>query len=505
MTTEVDAVRVAANLDGIHEQQSKFAQQFVIKNAESFRKTEILNKLTVVRFILYKEHVDLNEIFLERDVYIPEFAFEGVITRLKDLDKDRMEVYVHELAWHLTRRKYKINDVREWDIRIDSNSSFADHIQDVLDSANLDMPFTWVLNDGTPTGVEISFKANEKNHYQLLSMSAVNAGFDLWFESNRVSIGKKGKAIKVNRNDIMFKKLNSDIDLNNTSNILNVIGGKDSEANKLSKTVTDSDSDLKFNYETTIVNPDIVDQAVLDDVSDNLLSNLSSTDPDVTIKVSREIVDKYKFESGDTIEVISKDSNQTVKGLYKIVELSLFNDNKNEEQIEVKLHNDIADTFVRKPLETNDVLELILDDIEQIQLDLIDLQGIDFGGPGGGEIFKWTADRDADENSLNNLKNLKHHVSETTVDLEFSKDELQEVFLTENAIFTGAAYSKGKTKVVRIETDGSTRIFTFPDDWKFIGVSGKPPSQGADKVGILTMTCFTNLSSGVVAAYAVET
>ncbi len=505
MTTQVDTVRVAANLDGIHEHQSRFAQQYVIKSAQSFRKTEVLNKLIVARVVLVKEHIDLNEIFLERDVYIPEFAFEGVITRLKDLDKDRLEVYVHELAWHLTRRKYKINDAREWEIRIEKTDSFASHLQGILDSANLDMPFTWILNEGTPTGVEVSFSLKDKSHYQALSMSAVNAGFDLWFESNRVSVGKKGKDIKVDRNDVVFKKLNSDINLNNTANILNVIGGKDSDNNKLAKTVIETESNLKYNYETTVVNPDIVDQAVLNDVSDNLLSNFSNTDPDVTIKVSREIVDKYKFESGDIMEIISKDSNQTIKGLYKIVQMSLFNDSKNEEQIEIKMKNDIADTFVRKPLDTNDVLELLLDDVTDLKLDLIDLQGIDFGNFNeNGEVVEWSEDHSANAHNLKHTKNIIHDLSSTSVEIDFDDDELQEINIFSNTIFTATNYEVGRTKVIKVVCDETLRTLAFPLGWRFIGGFGRPVSIVENKLAILTMTCFGSSESDVVAAFSSE-
>ncbi len=378
MPDSVDSYRAANNLEGVHSIPSRISQQFVIKNAESFRKTDILNQLKVVRIIMYKEHFDLNEIFLLRAIFIPEFDFEGIITRIKDLDKDRIEIYVSELAWHLTRRKYKINDVREWDIRVKATDSFSAHLQDILDSANLDMPFTWILNDGIPTNVELSFDLKDKNHYEFLKLSAINAGFDLWFESNRVSIGKKGKAIKVNRNDIVFKTLNSDINLANTANIVNVIGGKDDDKIKLLKTVTEVDTNLLYNIEKTVVNTDIIDQAVLDNIASKHLVNLSNTDPDVTIAVSREIVDKYKFESGDTMEVISKDSNQTVKGIYKIIDVNIFNDNKNTEQIEIKLKNNLEDTFVPRFLNASEAIEILIDKIDSIEVEAIE-------GFGGGE------------------------------------------------------------------------------------------------------------------------
>ncbi len=383
MPQSVDTYRAANNLEGVHSIPSRISSQpFVFKGAESYRKTDILNQLKVVRIIIYKDHFNLDEIFLLRSIYVPEFNFEGIITRLKDLDKDRMEIFISELAWHLTRRKYKINDVREWEIRVEATDSFSAHLQDILDSANLDMPFTWILNDGIPTNVEISFDLKDKNHYEFLKLSAINSGNDLWFEGNRVSVGKKGKGIKVNRNDIVFKTLNSDINLSNTANIVNVIGGKDDQAVKLKKTVTEVDSNLLYNIEKTIVNTDIIAQPVLDDIADKHLVNLSNTDPDVTINVSREIVDKYKFESGDTMEVISKDSNQTVKGVYKVIDVNIFNDNKNTEQVEIKLKNNLVDTFVPRFLNTSEIIDILFDKIDNIEVEAIE----GFGGGGGESI-----------------------------------------------------------------------------------------------------------------------
>lgn len=112
-----------------------------------------------------------------------------------------------------------------------------------------------------------------------------------------------------------------------------------------------------------------------------------------------------------------------------------------------------------------------------------------------------TAAVDVAGNNIDNIQNLIHDISTTTTALDFSGDQLQTISISANTTFTTSNRATGKTKTIKITTDGSTRTLTFPA-WKFVGT--KPTDQAASKVGILTVTCFGTADTDIVAAYAVE-
>jgi hypothetical protein len=112
-----------------------------------------------------------------------------------------------------------------------------------------------------------------------------------------------------------------------------------------------------------------------------------------------------------------------------------------------------------------------------------------------------TAELNVNDNNITNVKNIIHDTSAATQDLDFLGDQLQYDTINANTTFTASNMVSGKSKTVKLTTDGSTRTFTFPA-WKFIGT--KPTEQAASKVGILTLTCFGTGISDVVAAYSVE-
>jgi hypothetical protein len=112
-----------------------------------------------------------------------------------------------------------------------------------------------------------------------------------------------------------------------------------------------------------------------------------------------------------------------------------------------------------------------------------------------------TAAVDVAGNNIDNIQNLIHDISTTTTALDFSGDQVQTISISANTTFTTSNRATGKTKTIKITTDGSTRTLTFPA-WKFVGT--KPTEQAASKIGILTVTCFGTADTDVVAAYAVE-
>ena len=113
-----------------------------------------------------------------------------------------------------------------------------------------------------------------------------------------------------------------------------------------------------------------------------------------------------------------------------------------------------------------------------------------------------TALVDLSGQNLDNIQNLIHDLSTSGTDVDFTEDELQEISISANTTFTGVNYATGKSKVVKITTDGTLRTLGFPSGWVFVGT--KPVDQAASKIGILSLTCFTGAEAGVVASYAVE-
>jgi len=112
-----------------------------------------------------------------------------------------------------------------------------------------------------------------------------------------------------------------------------------------------------------------------------------------------------------------------------------------------------------------------------------------------------TAAVDVAGNNIDNIQNLIHDTSSTTTALDFSGDQLQTISISANTTFTTSNRATGKSKTIKITTDGSTRTLTFPA-WKFVGA--KPSDQAGSKIGILTLTAFGTADTDIVAAYAVE-
>jgi len=118
-------------------------------------------------------------------------------------------------------------------------------------------------------------------------------------------------------------------------------------------------------------------------------------------------------------------------------------------------------------------------------------------------LKKWFQDTDAAGFNLINIQNLVHDLSTTTVALNFNLDELQQISITANTTFTTSNLAIGRSKVVKILNDATLHTLTFPAGWIFVGT--KPTDIAASKTGILSLTSFTAVDSGVIASYAVQT
>lgn len=112
-----------------------------------------------------------------------------------------------------------------------------------------------------------------------------------------------------------------------------------------------------------------------------------------------------------------------------------------------------------------------------------------------------TAAVDVAGNNVDNLQNLIHDTSTSGTDIDFLEDEVQSISIAANTTFTTVNRAVGKSKMLRITTDGTLRTLTFPT-WDFIGT--KPADQAASKVGVLSLTNYGTTDADIVAAYAVE-
>ena len=117
-------------------------------------------------------------------------------------------------------------------------------------------------------------------------------------------------------------------------------------------------------------------------------------------------------------------------------------------------------------------------------------------------LQSFDADIDLVGSNLDNIQNLIHDLSTSGTDIDFAEDELQEISISASTTFTGTNYNTGKSKAVKITTDATERTLAFPAGWTFLGV--KPTSQLASKTAILSLTNFSGVEGGIVAAYGVQ-
>jgi len=324
-----------------------------------------LSKLLRFEVSIFKDHIDLSKIFLERDVFIPGFEFRGIITELVDVDDSLLKIVMHEKGWHLTRRLYKIADsLKEYTISLTSPASFTTFLQPILDSANTDpkLPFTWALGEDIPATSTFKFNIKWKSYYELLRLVAINSVNDLWFENNKIFIGTKGKSINLDRDDKIYQQLSTRIDLDTYANIIHVVGAEVSGTN-VHATQTNTETELLYDYEKVVSNNNLKDQAAVNSVVSRVLSDFDSVEPDVTIGISVETINKYDMRSGDIIKITTNNSTQTVKGFYRLIEIIL-----SDTTGVIKLQFSKTGKFIPRITDTLDILAASLSKIHDIEL-----------------------------------------------------------------------------------------------------------------------------------------
>ena len=89
-----------------------------------------------------------------------------------------------------------------------------------------------------------------------------------------------------------------------------------------------------------------------------------------------------------------------------------------------------------------------------------------------------------------------------SVNLDFNGVAHKRIDLAGNLSLTATNMDYGKSLLLRILADGSTRTLGFPA-WHFIG-SAAPASLAANKVALLFLWCFGGGDADVMAQYVVE-
>ena len=90
----------------------------------------------------------------------------------------------------------------------------------------------------------------------------------------------------------------------------------------------------------------------------------------------------------------------------------------------------------------------------------------------------------------------------STMTLDFNSTSVGILSLAGNVSFTSPTTNKdqGKSKVVYIKSDSTSRTLSFPSSWIFLGVA--PLTIPANKTGVLSLVCLGTQEGDVVAAYS---
>lgn len=91
-------------------------------------------------------------------------------------------------------------------------------------------------------------------------------------------------------------------------------------------------------------------------------------------------------------------------------------------------------------------------------------------------------------------------ISSDVFELNFSEQDSVITRTCEgNIVITAINYEPAASKTIRFIAGATDRAFVFPAGWKFLG--DVPAQVDAGKVGVLTITCFGETESEVVAAW----
>jgi hypothetical protein len=89
------------------------------------------------------------------------------------------------------------------------------------------------------------------------------------------------------------------------------------------------------------------------------------------------------------------------------------------------------------------------------------------------------------------------------VNLDFSGPNYQTITISGDVTFTASNMDIGREASIKMLCDASGHALAFPTGWRFVGTAA-PTTIAANKIALLSATCFGSDETDVVAAYAVE-
>jgi len=219
-----------------------------------------------------------------------------------------------------------------------------------------------IRSDEVPATTDIDFNIKWKSYYEVFRQIALNSVNDVYFENNRVLFGTKGKTFILDRDDKIYEKLSTKIDLDSYGDIVHVVGAEVGGTN-VHANAQAPETDLLYNYERVVSNNNLKDQAAVDGVVDRVLDEYNSINPDVKIGVTNEIIQKYNMISGDIIKIIGNTETQTVKGFFRLIEVV----SASTKSI-IKLQFSKTGRFIPRISDSLDILEAALIKIHDVEL-----------------------------------------------------------------------------------------------------------------------------------------
>lgn len=305
-------------------ERSNLGGPLILRKIDHWIIKDKLNRLITYEITVFKRDVDLNDIYFAREVFIPFFNFEGIITALIDNNDETLTIVVKEIGWDLTRRIYKMGDtIKEYNITLVAPASLTTFLQTILDSLT-DKRYPWILGEDIPTTTDLDFDVKWKSYYEVLRLSALNSSNDLWFEHHKVMFGTKGKDIELDRDEKLYRKLTAKIDLENYGNLVHVIGAESGGQN-LHAVASTNDHDLEHVYERVVSDNNLKTQNAVDLAASRVIDEFNNVNPDVDVDVDEEVIHRYDIQSGDVIKVNSVTPTQSVKGYFRVIEVTVSN------------------------------------------------------------------------------------------------------------------------------------------------------------------------------------
>ncbi len=195
--------------------------------------------------------------------------------------------------------------------------------QDILTSANLDMPVgvTWKLGDGFPT-TDIIVEYNFENHWEALQDIAKILGKDLFFDDQiyKVFIETKGKSVGLKEGLDVTITSSPEVSTDNFANDINLLGKSIGTGEQLEDRVQTT-SVLRFNYERVVSDNKLNTKDQLRGIGNALLSEFQKLTPLVKGTIPFTQFVRLGLQSGDVIPIAQPEKQ--LNGNFRVMDLSV--------------------------------------------------------------------------------------------------------------------------------------------------------------------------------------